>query len=258
MEHSWSGGWLWGEAMPAPASRHGSLRDAPPGNIRVLLVDDHTILRAGLRLLLEAEPDLTVVGEAGSGAEALEQARALQPDVVVLDLGLPGMSGLDVLREVRELGPDIRVLVLSMYTNEDIVQHVFLAGGLGFVTKRAAAQEVAEAIRTVFRGGRYLSADLAHLREYRDRPGRTAGEPGAATPGPGKLSRREREVLRLIASGYATGEIAARLGISPKTVETHRRRIMEKLHLSGRPELVRYALQHGMILPESGLLESRS
>ncbi len=230
--------------MPAPASRHGAYRDAPLGNIRILLVDDHTILRAGLRLLLEAEPNLTVVGEAGSGAEALEQARTLQPDVIVLDLGLPGMSGLDVLREVRQRVPSARVLVLSMYTNEDIVRHVFLAGGLGFVTKRATAQEITEAIRTVFRGGRYLSADLAYLREYAIRQAR------AAECARGELSQREREVLRLIASGYATSEIAARLSISPKTVETHRRRIMAKLKLSSRPELVRYALEHGIILPE--------
>jgi|DewCreStandDraft_5_1066085.scaffolds.fasta_scaffold01429_8 two-component system response regulator NreC len=241
--------------MPALASSHSVPRDAPPGNIRILLVDDHTILRAGLRLLLEAEPDLTVVGEAGSGAEALEQARALQPDVIVLDLGLPGMSGLETLREVRQRVPGIRVLVLSMYTDADIVEHVFVAGGLGFVTKRAAAQEVAEAIRTIFRGGRYLSADLAHLRAGTSRRGRTAG---AAGRGAGELSSREREVLRLIASGYATREIAARLSISPKTVETHRRRAMSKLGLSSRPELVRYALQHGIILPESVAPDSLS
>jgi two-component system response regulator NreC len=244
--------------VPAPSSRHTPPGDAPPGNIRILLVDDHTILRAGLRQLLNAEPDLTVIGEAGSGVEALEQARALQPDVVVLDLGLPGMSGLEALRELRQHVPGTRVLVLSMYVDKDIVQHVFSAGGLGYVTKRAGAQEVAEAIRTVFRGGQYLSADLAHLRRYAGRQGRATGRPGGTKRGPAELSRREREVLRLIASGYATREIAARLSISPKTVETHRRRIMTKLELSSRPELVRYALQRGLILPESPSPENAS
>ncbi|MER3406518.1 MAG: DNA-binding response regulator [Chloroflexota bacterium] len=219
--------------------------------MRVLLVDDHTILRAGLRLLLDAEPDLSVVGEARSAEEALEQARALQPDVVVLDLGLPGASGLEALRDLRESVPGARVLVLSMYMDEGIVREVFATGGLGFVTKRAAAQEVAEAIRTVSRGGRYLSADLAHLHRHISRQGRAADRPGGAQLGTAELSPREREVLRLIASGYATGEIAARLSISPKTVETHRRRIMAKLRLSNRAEIVRYALQRGIILPES-------
>jgi two-component system response regulator NreC len=230
--------------------------EVPPGNIRILLVDDHTILRAGLRLLLAAEPDLTVVGEAGSATEALEQAQALLPDVVVLDLGLPGMSGLEVLRELRQHVPSTRVLVLSMYTDEDIVLHVFAAGGLGYVTKRTGAPEIGEAIRTVFRGGRYLSADLAHLHKSIGRQGRATGRPGGAKRQLAELSPREREVLRLIASGYATREIAARLSISPKTVETHRRRMMEKLGLSSRPDLVRYALQRGLILPESVSPES--
>lgn len=237
--------------MATQAPRPEAPKDAPPGNIRILLADDHAVLRAGLRLLLNAEPDMTVVGEAATGEEALEKARELQPDVVVMDISMPGMNGLEATRRLRKQCPDTRVLVLTMHANEEYLFQVLQAGGSGYVLKKAADQELVDAIRAVHRGQTFLYPEVAHLlvRDYLQRV-------REGTIGPEKarldvLTEREREVLKYIAEGYTTQEIADKLFLSPKTVETHRAHIMDKLDLHSRAELVRYALRRGILMPES-------
>ena len=213
--------------------------------IRVLLADDHAVLRAGLRALLSAEPDMEVVGEAGDGAEAVTLAAQLRPDVVVMDISMPVKEGLAATAEITAGLPETRVLVLTMHAEEQYLLKVLEAGGSGYVLKRSADTELMEAIRTVQRGEAYLypSATRLLLQAYQhgDR---------AAPPAGGKLSEREEEVLRLTAEGYSNTEIGAQLYLSPKTVDTYRQRIMEKLGLHHRAELVRYALETGLLRNE--------
>jgi two-component system, NarL family, response regulator NreC len=213
--------------------------------IRVLLADDHAVLRAGLRALLSAEPDMEVVGEAGDGAEAVTLAAQLLPDVVVMDISMPVKDGLAATSEITAGLPETRVLVLTMHAEEQYLLKVLEAGGSGYVLKRSADTELMEAIRTVQRGEAYLypSATRLLLQAYQhgDR---------AAPPAGGKLSEREEEVLRLTAEGYSNTEIGAQLYLSPKTVDTYRQRIMEKLGLHHRAELVRYALETGLLRNE--------
>lgn len=212
--------------------------------VRLLLVDDHAVLRVGLRLLLDAQPDFEVVGEAGDGVEAVRLAADLSPDVVLMDLTLPGLGGLDAIRRVKQDSPAARVLVLTMHDDETYIEEAFKAGAAGYVVKKAADTELLAAIRTVARGEMFLHPSLAGavvrslLRE---------GQADGPEPRLDPLSERETEVLRLIALGHSNREIAARLSLSVKTVETHKARIMEKLGLRGRAELVRYALARGMI-----------
>ena len=222
-----------------------------PGDIQILLADDHAVLRAGLRLLLNAEPDMVVVGEAATGEEALQRAQALKPDVVVMDLTMPGMNGLEATRQLRKLNPETKVLVLTMHANEEYLFQVLQAGGSGYVLKKAADQELVDAIRAVQRGQTFLYPEVAQLlvRDYLQR-----AREGAAGPEKARLdvlTEREREVLKYIAAGYTTNEIAEHLVLSPKTVETHRAHIMDKLNLHSRAELVRYALRRGILMPES-------
>jgi two-component system, NarL family, response regulator NreC len=211
--------------------------------IRVLLADDHAVLRAGLRALLGAEPDMEVVGEAEDGEEAVRQARALQPDVVVLDIAMPRLNGLEVIRQVRGLGLPIRVLVLTMHAEEQYLLQVLRAGGSGYVLKASADTELMEGIRTVHRGQAYLYPSAARLlvEDYRERTMDDSDD------GYDNLSDREREVLGLTAAGYTNQEIADQLIISAKTVDTYRSRIMEKLGLRHRSELVKLALRHGLL-----------
>jgi two-component system response regulator NreC len=210
--------------------------------IHVMLADDHAMLRAGLKALLNAEPDMQVVGEAGNGEEAVQLARQLTPDVVVMDISMPVKDGLQATREVTDTLPDTRVLVLTMHAEEQYLLKVLEAGGSGFVLKRSADTELMEAIRTVHRGEAFLypSATRLLLEAYQrgDRPEPPAG---------GKLSEREAEVLRFTAEGYSNSEIGQKLFLSPKTVDTYRQRIMEKLGLHHRAELVRYALNSGLL-----------
>lgn len=214
--------------------------------IRILLVDDHAVLRAGLRALLEAEPDFTVVGEAGTGEDALAKARELHPDVVVMDLSMPGMGGLEATRRLTQELPHTRVLVLTMHGEEEHLLPVLEAGGSGYVTKSGADEDLIHAIRTVARGDVFLypSAAALLLRGYR-----TRAERGSADP-LHRLTEREREVLVLTAEGFSSSEIGRKLNISPKTVDTYRSRIMEKLGLHHRSELVRFALQRGLLKAE--------
>jgi two-component system response regulator NreC len=210
--------------------------------IRILLVDDHAVLRAGLRALLSAERDMEVVGEAANGREAVALAEELKPDVVVMDLAMPEMSGLEATREITRRLPETRVLALTMHAEEQYLLELLQAGGSGYVLKRSADTELLEAIRTVSRGEAYLypGAVKLLLSEYHR---------GDGGPRRRELSEREETVLKLTAEGYSNLEIAERLGISPKTVDTYRQRIMEKLNLHHRAELVHYALERGLLRP---------
>ena len=211
--------------------------------IRILLVDDHAVLRAGLRALLEAEAGLEVVGEAGTGEEGLAMAERLRPDVVVMDLSMPGIGGLEATRRIAATSQGTRVLVLTMHGEEEHLLPVLEAGGSGYVNKRSADEELIEAIRTVARGEVFLypSAAKLLLQNFRGK-----AERGADTPLQ-KLTERELEVLGFTAEGFSSAEIGKKLFISPKTVDTYRSRIMEKLGLHHRSELVRFALQQGLL-----------
>ena len=213
--------------------------------IRILLVDDHPVLRSGLEALLELEPDLEVVGQASTGEDGVERARSLRPDVVVMDLSMPGIGGLEATRQINALGSGAKVLVLTSQAEEEFLLPVLEAGGSGYVTKSTADFELPEAIRTVARGDVFLypSATRLLLRTYR-----AAEEKGEASPIE-KLSERERELLALTAEGYSSGEIGKKLYLSPKTVDTYRARLMQKLGLTHRSELVRLALDTGLLKP---------
>ncbi|HET7464157.1 MAG TPA: response regulator transcription factor [Longimicrobium sp.] len=211
--------------------------------IRILLVDDHAVLRAGLRALLEAEPGFLVVGEAATGEEGVMKARQLLPDVVLMDLSMPGAGGLAAVKEISALGKEIRTLVLTMHGEEEHLLPVLEAGGSGYVNKRSADEELIEAIRTVASGDVFLYPSGAKLLL---RGLKQKAEPGQEDPLE-KLTEREREVLGFTVEGFSSSEIGKKLFISPKTVDTYRARIMEKLNLHHRSELVRFALQTGLL-----------
>lgn len=208
--------------------------------IRVVLVDDHAVVRTGLRLLLESQADVEVVGEAGNATDAVFRARALKPDVILLDVVMPGESGIEVLPKLLQEAPDTRVLVLSMQDDPSYVREAFAAGASGYVLKEAADEEVVAAVRDIAAGGSYVHPALGARMVAADAQERAAAE---ADP----LSEREREVLRLLALGHTNQEIAEQLYISVRTAESHRAHIMQKLSLSTRAELVRYALSHGLL-----------
>ena len=214
--------------------------------IRILLVDDHAVLRAGLRALLDAEPELEVVGEAGTGEEGVAMAQRLKPDIVVMDLSMPGIGGLEATRRIAAMDQDTRVLVLTMHGEEEHLLPVLDAGGSGYVNKRSADEELIEAIRTVARGDVFLYPNAAKLllQGFRGKSERPQDGPLQ------KLTDRELEVLSQTAEGFSSAEIGKKLFISPKTVDTYRSRIMEKLGLHHRSELVRFALQQGLLKPE--------
>ncbi|HEX5727605.1 MAG TPA: response regulator transcription factor [Longimicrobiaceae bacterium] len=214
--------------------------------VRILLVDDHAVLRAGLRALLEAEPDFLVVGEAATGEEGVLKARQLRPHVVVMDLSMPGEGGLAATRQITADDAGVRVLVLTMHGEEEHLLPVLEAGGSGYVNKRSADEELIEAIRTVAAGDVFLYPSGAGLllRGLRARKA-----PGEADPAE-RLTEREREVLSLTVEGFSSSEIGKKLFISPKTVDTYRARIMEKLDLHHRSELVRFALRRGLLKAE--------
>lgn len=210
--------------------------------IRVLLADDHAVLRAGLKALLAGEPDMEVIGEAENGEEAVRKTQELQPDVVVLDIALPRLNGLDVMRQLRTLDLRSKILVLTMHAEEQYLLRVLRAGGSGYLLKASADTALMEAIRTVHRGEAFLypAATATLLKDYQER--HDDFDDGYDT-----LSEREREVLTLTAAGYTNQEIADRLTISAKTVDTYRYRLMEKLSLRHRSELVKFALRHGLL-----------
>ncbi|HLB29062.1 MAG TPA: response regulator transcription factor [Dehalococcoidia bacterium] len=210
--------------------------------VRVLIADDHTILREGLRALLAPCDDIEVVGEAADGREAIAQVARLRPDVVLMDIAMPGLGGLEATLEIRRQWPSTKVLVLTQYGNRQYVLSILKAGAAGYVVKGAAASELVTAIRAVHRGEAFLSPTAAQavLERY------LGGEEGVVE-GYDHLSDREKQVLKLAAEGKTNKEIAALLCLSVKTVMGHRASLMEKLDLHNRTELVRYAIAHGLI-----------
>ena len=218
-------------------------------SIDVILADDHTVLRAGVRALLEADSTagIRVLGEAKTGDEAVDLASRLKPDVVVMDLSMPGSGGLEATRRITALGLDARVLILTMHAEEEYLIPVLEAGASGYLTKTSADSELIGAIQAVARGEVHLPPQATRLllQEYRGADPHTVALH--------TLSSREQEVLALTAEGFSSTEIGAKLFISPKTVDTYRSRIMEKLGLSHRSELVRFALSVGLLKGDSAL-----
>jgi two-component system response regulator NreC len=209
-------------------------------SIRTVIVDDHAVVRAGLRLLLEAEEDIEVVAEAGDAREAVFEARAQKPDVILLDVVMPGRSGLETIPDLIKESPESKILVLSMQDDAAYVREAFVSGASGYVLKEAADAEVVGAVREVAEGRRYVHPVLGARLVAADADERARVE---ADP----LSEREHEILRLLALGHTNQEIASSLYLSVRTVETHRAHIMQKLRITTRAELVRYALDHGML-----------
>ena len=213
--------------------------------IRIVLVDDHAVLRAGLTALLNAEADMAVIGEAGDGMASLGVVADQRPDVILLDLNMPQMSGLEALTQLRQVAPQSRILVLTMHDDQTYLRQVLAQGGAGYVLKQAADSELLTAIRTVYHGGAFLHP--AHAQALLS-PDTTTTGPQATTNGDlALLSEREVEVLTLIALGHSNKEIAEMLYLSVKTVETYKARIMEKLDLNSRASLVRFALNQGLL-----------
>ena len=208
--------------------------------IRVLVVDDHAVVRTGLRLLLDSEADIEVVGEAGTVREAILETRATKPDIVLMDVVMPGESGIEGIPVVMKEAPKARVLLLSMQDDPQYVRQAFGAGASGYVLKEAADTELVAAVREVASGGRYVHPALGARLAAAE-----AEERALADADP--LSEREREVMRLLALGHTNQEIAKLLFISVRTAETHRAHIMQKLRLTSRAELVAYAIEHGLL-----------
>jgi two-component system response regulator NreC len=214
-------------------------------SIRTVVVDDHAVVRSGIRLLLDAEDDIEVVAEAGDAREAIFEARAHKPDVILLDVVMPGRSGIEVIPDLLKESPETKILVLSMQDDAAYVREAFAAGASGYVLKEAADAEVVAAVRDVADGGRYVHPVLGARLVEAEAEAQTRAEQDP-------LSDREHEILRLLALGHTNQEIAAELFLSVRTVETHRAHIMQKLRISTRAELVRYALDQGMLEDSSG------
>jgi DNA-binding NarL/FixJ family response regulator len=206
--------------------------------IRVLVTDDHMVLRTGVAALLEQEEDMTAVGEAATADQAVIKARALQPDVILLDAVMPRKSGVDALPELQKVAPEARVIMLSMQTNPSAIKQALNSGAAGYVSKHASDTDLLDAIRRVAAGSRYVDPELGGDLVVSDAAALT-----------GSISERERDVLFMLALGYTNQEIAEMLFISVRTVETHRAHIMQKLNLKTRAELVLYALANGLIGP---------
>ncbi len=209
---------------------------------RIVLADDHALLREGIRALLSRESDLEVVGEASDGREAIARCRALKPDVVLMDIAMPGLGGLEAALEIRKECPDTKILVLTQYEDREYVTRFLKVGAAGYVLKNSAGAELASAIRSVQRGGLVLDPKVARdaLRE----PEPAAGGEGDPYE---SLTDREKQVLKLVAEGKSNKEVAELLGISVKTAMSHRERVMEKLGLHNRTDLIRFALKKGVI-----------
>ncbi len=228
----------------ATAEAPGVAARVPAPKIRVLLADDHTILRAGLRMLIDAQPDIEVVGEASDGKKALAEAQRLLPDVVLMDITMPEMNGIEATRQVKRTLDATRVLILTMHENEEYLFQVLRAGASGYILKEAAGSELISAIRIVYAGRFYMSpsAQSMMVGDYLQRV-----RSGEERDSYSALTEREREILKLVAEGHTNNQIAERLFISPKTVDTHRTHIMDKLNLHSRAELVKYAMRRGLL-----------
>ncbi|MFO7693055.1 MAG: response regulator transcription factor [Vicinamibacterales bacterium] len=216
--------------------------------IRVLIADDHAIVREGVKALINMADDMEVVGEAADGREAIAQAQALEPDVAVMDIAMPGLGGLEATLEIRKLCPRTRILVLSQYDDREYVRRFLKAGVSGYVLKKSAGSDLASAIRSAHRGGLVLDPEVAR-EAMRDRE---AAADGSRTEDPYEtLTDREKQVLKLVAEGHSNKEVADDLGISVKTAMSHREHIMEKLDLHSRTELIRFAIRQGIIRVDS-------
>lgn len=215
-------------------------------DIRIVLVDDHALVRHGFRRILEDEPDLVVIGEAGSGLEAIDTVKALQPDVVVMDMAMPEMNGLHAAREILKQRPSTRILILSMYSDEQYVRNALDAGAHGYILKGALETDMVRAVRAVAAGQQYLSPELAGvlIRALQSKTGTTDDDPYE------RLTQREKQVLQLIAHGKSNKEIAVLLDLSVNTVAVHRANLMNTLQIHKAAELVLYAVKRGLVIPE--------
>jgi len=213
----------------------------PEAPLRVLLADDHVTVRHGLKLLIEGQPDMKVIAEASDGAAAIQKTLDLKPDVVVMDISMPGMNGLVATRSLKQQRPDVAIITLTRHGDDAYLQELLRAGVSGYVLKQSAPAELLQAIRVAAAGGQYLDSSLTArvTAGFLGREGKKVGKAGAT------VSDRESEVLRLIASGYSNKEIAGRLALSVKTVEAHKANAMRKLGLTGRIDIVRYAILQG-------------
>jgi two-component system response regulator NreC len=211
--------------------------------LRILLADDHVTMRHGLRLLIDGEPDMKVVAEASDGETAIRSALSLKPDVIVMDISMPGMTGLVATRKLKQLQPDAAIVTLTRHGDDAYLQELLRAGVAGYVLKQSAPAELLQAIRAAAAGGQYLDSTLTSrvTAGFLGREGRKVTRTGVT------LSEREAEVLRLIASGYSNKEIAARLALSVKTIEAHKANAMRKLGLNGRIDIVKYAVLQGWL-----------
>jgi DNA-binding NarL/FixJ family response regulator len=215
--------------------------------ITVLLVDDHTVVRQGLRALLRAEEDMEVIGEAENGRQAVMLAKKNPPDVVVMDVAMPLLNGLEATRQILQNGTATKVLVLTSYGDNDCVEQLMQAGAAGYLIKQTAANDLLKAIREVYRGNAFFSPAIAKRLRDQCREAFSSGHSGPASKRSGELTSREAEVLQLIAEGCSNKEIASELAISIKTVEKHRQQVMNKLNIHDVAGLTRYALSKGMV-----------
>jgi DNA-binding NarL/FixJ family response regulator len=215
----------------------------PARSLRILLADDHVIVRHGLKLLIDGQPDMTVIAEVSDGAAAVQRAVALKPDVIVMDISMPGMNGLAATRTLKQLRPDAAIVTLTRHSDDAYLQELLRAGVSGYVLKQSAPTELLQAIRAAAAGGQYLDSALTArvTAGFLGKQGKGVSKPNAT------VSERESEVLRLIASGYSNKEIAARLSLSVKTVEAHKANAMKKLDLNGRIDIVKYAVLQGWL-----------
>jgi len=212
--------------------------------IRILLADDHTILRAGLRMMLNAQPDMEVIGEAQDGKQAINATMHLQPDIVLMDITMPDMGGIEATRQIKKIAPEVKVLILTMHENDEYVFQALRAGASGYILKEAADTELITALHVLRSGQFYLSpsAQSVIVGDYLQRV-----HTGEEKDSYNNLTEREKEILKLVAEGYTNNQIAERLVISPKTVDTHRTHVMDKLNLHSRAELVKYAMRRGLL-----------
>ncbi|MGE5123085.1 MAG: response regulator [Acidobacteriaceae bacterium] len=211
--------------------------------INVMLADDHTIVRDGLRALLEANPEIKVVGGVATGLQVIDQARELLPDVVVMDISMPGLNGIDATRQILATCPQVRVIILSMLGTADHVFHALQAGVRGYLLKESAGREVVEAVQAVYAGEMYFSKPITHtmVSDY------VRSREESQTDPLQSLSLRENEILCQVVEGKTSVEIGKQLHLSPKTVESYRSRMMQKLGISDLPELIKFAIKHGLI-----------
>jgi DNA-binding NarL/FixJ family response regulator len=220
--------------------------------IRILLADDHALVRAGIRALLQNLPEVEVVAEAGDGREALRLIEQYQPDLVLMDIAMPGLNGLEAAARLKKDFPGARLIILSMHTNEEYVWQALQSGARGYLLKDANLSELEIAVQAVMRGEMYLSPAVSRqvVDDYIQRVGGQTGEGGEEPGGQVRLTPRQREILQLIAEGHTTQAIAQTLNISVKTVETHRAQLMERLDIHDVAGLVRYAIRIGLVSPD--------